>query len=71
MAVVAEAEQLHLRNIYMPSVSIIIPIYNSAKIIGHVIEAILRQSYPPLEIMVVEDSSTENTAGAISSWGVS
>ncbi len=50
MLVVPDAEQLPLRNIYMPSVSVIIPIYNRANIIGRVIEALLHQGYPPAEI---------------------
>lgn len=52
------------------SPSIIIPVYNRASLIGAVIEALLEQTYKPLEIIVVDDGSTDETARVVSSYPV-
>ncbi len=42
-------------------ISVIIPVYNGEKYIAQAIENILFQSYKNLEIIVVDDQSTDNT----------
>lgn len=46
-------------------VSIIIPAFNAEKYIGEAIESALSQSYPELEIIVVDDGSTDNTVKVV------
>ena len=44
-----------------PLVSVVIPCYNQAYFLGEAIESVLRQSYHPIEIIVVNDGSIDNT----------
>jgi len=48
-------------------VSVIIPTYNRADRIVHTIESIHRQTYPNIEIVVVDDGSTDNTEEVVKS----
>lgn len=50
----------------MPIVSVIIPNYNRARFLPKVIESVRKQSYPNLEIIVVDDCSTDNSLAILS-----
>jgi cellulose synthase/poly-beta-1,6-N-acetylglucosamine synthase-like glycosyltransferase len=50
--------------------TVIIPAYNEAKSIVDTILSVQKQSRPPKEILVVDDCSTDDTAGVATSCGV-
>ncbi|KLU63989.1 MULTISPECIES: glycosyltransferase [Desulfosporosinus] len=49
----------------MPLVSVVIPTYNHARYITQAVESALKQTYQNVEILVVDDGSTDNTAEVI------
>ncbi|TVQ05936.1 MAG: glycosyltransferase, partial [Balneolaceae bacterium] len=57
-------------NTNMPLISVIIPVYNGEKFIESAIENILTQNYPALEIIIVNDGSTDNTEDIINTLPV-
>lgn len=49
-------------------VSVLIPLYNSAKYIGKCIESVLSQSYSNIEIIIVDDGSTDESVSICSKY---
>jgi glycosyltransferase involved in cell wall biosynthesis len=52
-----------------PTVTIITPCYNGARFIERTIQSALAQSRPPLEIIVVDDGSTDESAALAEAFG--
>ena len=52
----------------MLAVSVIIPTFNGAQFIGRTLDSILQQDYPPAEIIVVNDGSTDDTASVVRTY---
>lgn len=50
-------------------VSVIIPVYNCENYLAAAIESVLLQTYRPIEIIVVDDSSTDDTARVAQEFG--
>jgi len=51
-------------------VSVVIPTYNSANTIGTCLESIENQTYEDIEIIVVDNFSTDETAEIAKEYGV-
>lgn len=52
----------------MSLVSVCIPTFNYGRFIGEAIESVLTQEYCELEVLVVDDASTDDTEGIVRQW---
>ena len=53
--------QLKIQPPALPLISIIIPVYNASKFLDQTITSCLKQDYPHLEIILINDSSTDDS----------
>lgn len=54
----------------MPSVSVILPVYNQEKYVAETIESILAQAFVDFELLILDDGSTDNSAEIIRKYSV-
>ncbi len=52
-----------------PLVSVVIPCYNDENYVGEAIQSALEQTYPHLEVIVVDDGSTDDSPAMIRAFG--
>ena len=50
---------------WQPRISVIIPVYNGAPYLCAAIDSVLMQTYPPSELIVVDDGSTDDGAALV------
>jgi glycosyltransferase involved in cell wall biosynthesis len=50
-------------------VSVIIPVFNGERYLGEAIESVMTQTYGPIEIIVVDDGSTDNSGAVARHYG--
>ena len=51
-----------------PLVTIVVPVYNGARYLRESLASIVGQTYTPLEIIVLDDASTDETPSIIASF---
>ena len=51
-----------------PKVSVLIPCYNAEKYVGETLESVFRQTWPDIEVIVVDDGSTDRSAAVVKSF---
>jgi glycosyltransferase involved in cell wall biosynthesis len=52
-----------------PLISCIIPVFNGERYLAEALDSILKQSYRPLEIIVIDDGSSDGTATVVARYG--
>src|SRR5262245_65003202 len=58
------ADQTHL----WPLVSVVVPVFNGERYLRESLDSILAQTYPRLEVLLMDDASTDATAEIIGSY---
>lgn len=51
-----------------PLVSVIIPTYNHKQFVGEAVESVLNQSFKNIEVIIVDDGSSDGTAGKLNNF---
>ncbi len=54
---------------YQPLISVIIPLYNCEKYIKDALDSIFKQNYPNIEVIVVNDGSTDHSLQIVEQFG--
>jgi cellulose synthase/poly-beta-1,6-N-acetylglucosamine synthase-like glycosyltransferase len=54
---------------HLPTVTVVIPCFNQARYLGAALSSVLNQTHRPLECIVVDDGSTDDTAGIAAGLG--
>ena len=55
----------------MPKVSVVIPVYNIEEHLRECLNSVIRQSYPDLEIICVDDGSTDSSLAILQEYAAS
>ena len=53
----------------MELISVLVPTYNRAHMIGKAIKSLLEQTHSNLQIIIVDDGSTDNTSEVVKGFG--
>jgi glycosyltransferase involved in cell wall biosynthesis len=48
-----------------PLISVLIPCYNAGRFLGETLESVFQQSWPNIEVVVVNDGSTDNSVDVV------
>ena len=52
----------------MPKISVVIPAYNSEKFIAETLDSLLNQTLKDIEVIIINDGSTDNTQAVIDEY---
>lgn len=62
------ASDKDIENTVVPTVSVIVPVYNVQSYLPFCIESILKQSFTDIEVLLVDDGSTDESAKLCDAW---
>lgn len=51
-----------------PAVSIIVPVFNGAPLLGNAVSSVVRQRFQAWELLILDDGSTDNSSGVAAEW---
>lgn len=54
----------------MPTISVIVPIYNTAAYLSRCIESLVHQTYSDLQIILIDDGSTDESSAIADDWQI-
>ncbi|HEY2988594.1 MAG TPA: glycosyltransferase family A protein [Candidatus Binatia bacterium] len=54
----------------LPLISCIVPVFNGERYLRETLDSILAQTYRPLEVVVIDDGSTDGTSAIVADYGV-
>jgi len=49
-------------------VSVVVPTYNRADLITDALDSVYQQTYRPIELLIIDDGSTDSTPGIVQQW---
>lgn len=52
----------------LPPLSVVIPVYNRAHILGRTLQSIAEQSFRPLRVILVDNNSTDSSMSVLQAW---
>src|SRR5690349_9034781 len=53
----------------LPLTSVIVPCYNGGRYVATAVQSVFRQSYPRIEVVVVDDGSTDDSPAILAGFG--
>ena len=52
----------------MSKISVVIPVYNSSQTIGQCLKSVFAQTFKDLEVIAIDDGSTDSSWSALEKW---